>query len=131
MPAFEQIRLSINTTGSAGSATGSATTPDYIWGYLEWVYVAKHASLPNTSDLTLTDANGPLGTIWTLSNIAASGLYLPRLQVSGATGTGLTYDGTRTVNERIALPGYKLTAAIAQSDQLTTALVVTLCIARA
>lgn len=130
MPILEEITFSINTTGSAGAATGSASTPDHIRGWIEAVHVAKHASLPGTTDLTLVESGGAGRTILALTDIAASGTYYPTAQVHDAAGAGITYDGTRAVRKPFAIAGRKLTASIAQSDELTAALTITLIVSQ-
>lgn len=118
--------ITVTTTGSAGAATGSANTLDPVFGRIEAVYVQKHASLPGTTDLTLVEANGPGRTVLSLTNIASSATYYPRVQIHDTAGTAATYDGTRAVREHLFIAGQYLTASLAQSDALTAAVVITI-----
>ncbi len=102
-------RLSITTTGSAGSATGSGTTIP-INGYLLDVYLDYHASCPATADVTIADS--VFGSLVVKSNNATDCWLAPRKQTcdQAAADTGL-YD-------LIPLNGI-LTVSVAQADALT------------
>lgn len=109
-------KLSIDTTGGAGSATGSGTTP-LMMGYLESIRLDYHASAPVTTDLTLVD-NSTGETLLTLSNTVTDVTVPLRQQMKDSTGTAITgaYD-------RVPLAG-TLTINLAQCDALTAAVVV-------
>jgi hypothetical protein len=120
---FELVRVAVTTTGSAGSATGNEDTEYAVNGKLYAVYLDYHASAPGaTTDVTITQTEAPSQTLLTVTDNATDGWYFPREAVCGNTGTGLTYDGTRTVNEAPPVVGY-LTVAVAQSNALTNCVV--------
>jgi hypothetical protein len=107
--------VSITTSGSAGSATGSGTTIP-IMGFLLDVYLNFHASAPATTDVTISDA--VFGNIVVNSNSATDVWLAPRKATCdvSAASTGL-YD-------LVPLNG-ALTISVAQADALTNCLVAT------
>ena len=106
-------RVSITTTGSAGSAAGSGTTIP-INGFLLDVYLDYHASCPATADVTITDS--VFGTVLANSNSNTDAWLAPRKATCdpAAAATGL-YD-------LIPLNG-ALTISVAQADALTACVV--------
>lgn len=118
-PRFDVLKVAVTTTGSAGSATGSGSTEYPVNGKVYAIYLDYHASAPGaTTDVTVTMAEAPSATLLTVTDNATDGWYLPRQQVHSPAAAGLTYDGTRTVNEAYPVAG-KLTVAVAQSNALT------------
>jgi hypothetical protein len=111
---YETIK--ITTTGSAGSAAGSAESVP-IQGFLLDVYLDYHASSPGTTDLTVTDPT--FGTIFTLSNCNTDGWYAPRKQTSDGTGVATGMYDLIPINAA-------LTFALAQADALTDCITITL-----
>src|SRR5262245_26973212 len=77
--------------------------------------------LDSGADLTITgETTGtPILTITNQGGSDAS--YYPRVQVHGPTGTGLTYDGTRTVNEPPVLAGERIKVVVAQGGNVKSA----------
>ena len=112
-------KVSVTTTGAAGSATGDATTVQPVTGKLHAIYLDYDGSAPGaTTDVTVSQAESPSATLLTVTDNATDGWYFPRQQVCNAAATALTYDGTRTVNEPFPVDG-EITVAVAQSDALT------------
>lgn len=124
------VEIRVATTGSAGSATGQADSGDFITGFLEAVEVIPGAGMPATTDLVLTELLGAGRTLFSLADIAAAGMYYPRIGVHSTTAAALTYDGTRPVTTRLPILGRKVRAAVVQCDQLALALTVILHIDR-
>ena len=114
---MQTCQLAITTTGSAGSATGSATSP-IITGYIYDIYVDYHASAPNTTDVTIAYGTPAGGNILAKANSKTDTLYVPRKAACDNAATALTWyepfyiDGTFTV-------------AVAECDALTAAVTVT------
>lgn len=106
--------ISITTTGSAGSATGSGSTIP-INGFLLDVYIDYHASCPATADVTIADS--VFGNVLLVSNSNTDAWYAPRKATCdpAAAATGL-YD-------LIPLNG-ALSISVAQADALTACVVV-------
>lgn len=107
----------MTTTGSAGSAAGSATTTNII-GELLGVYLNFHASAPATTDVALTAATH--GLACGATGNTATDIYLaPGAPVTNAAGSAIT-DSHRpfVIHDR-------LTITLAQCDALTNALVAT------
>lgn len=106
----------VTTIGSAGSAAGSAKS-QALHGFLLDVHVNYHASAPVTSDLTVTPEVG--AAILTVSNSATDALYSPRAATCDASAAA-------TGGESLIPLNGQLTVALAQSDALTDAAVVTI-----
>jgi hypothetical protein len=102
--------IKITTTGSAGSATGSATTP-ILDGILFDVFIDYHASAPATTDVTISFANGQ-GDLLTVSDNNADASYPLLQEAKDSSGNALG------VYTQYALNG-KLTVSVAQADALT------------
>lgn len=111
-----QYSGAVTTTGSAGSATGTATISVPAWGYLEWIYLDYHADAPATTDVTIAHgATPPGGNIMVRSNSATDGIFYPRGAGSDAAAAAIT-------NSFVRIPvGGSVTVSVAQSDALTGA----------
>jgi hypothetical protein len=117
--AIEKHELKVSTTGSAGSASGSAILAAPL-SELVAMYVDYHASAPATTDLTLTAPGNPASvTVLTLTNNATDGWYYPKAQKHDNTGSAVTGDYADPVVHS------HLNLALAQCDALTDAVVVT------
>ncbi len=109
-------KVSITTTGAAGSATGSTTTIPII-GFLLDVYIDYHASAPATTHVKISDPT--FGTIVEKADNATDLKLAPRepLCDAAAADTGL-YD--------LVPINSALTVEVSGCDALTAAVVVTL-----
>jgi len=116
---MDLVKLAVATTGSDGSATGSATSV-MVSGVIYAIYLDYHASAPATTDVTLRMAGTPYESILSISNSNSDGWYYPRRQVCGADGTGLTYDGTHAVAEPFVVHD-RLTLSVAGCNALSPA----------
>jgi len=115
---MQRVEVKVTTTGDDASASGSGNS-DICNGKLHAVYLDYHASAPGaTTDVTLALAEAPAATLLTVTDSATDGWYFPRQQVCDTAGAGLTYDGTRTINEPFPVTG-RLTVSVAQSNALT------------
>lgn len=116
---IEKHELKVSTTGSAGSATGSAVLSVPLSELLA-VYVDYHASAPATTDLTLSSPGNPAAvTILTLTNVNTDGWYYPKVQKHDNTGSAITGDyANPIIHGNILLD-------IAQGDALTDIVVLT------
>jgi hypothetical protein len=116
---MEQIK--VTTTGSAGSATGDATSELPINGVLWGVYLNYHASAPATTDVTIKAVlpDGVEITIFTLNNSATDAYKPIRIANVDASNTALTtYDP-------FLFTGQKIKVSVAGCDALTNAVIVT------
>lgn len=111
-------QATVTTAGSNGSASGNAQTTHIASGRIVAVHL-DYTNQPSTTDVTITTPNAPVATILTVNNNNTDGWYYPRVQVQGTTGTGLTYNGTQTVNESIPVDDY-IKVAVAQGDDAGT-----------
>lgn len=100
-PAMTQIvndiSLRVVTTGSAGSATGSASTNVVggITGFLHSVIVKPTASgWANTTDITVTEVGGAGRTLLTITNkdsaLASYPVRVAEVDATGAVSGGFT-----------------------------------------
>jgi len=109
--------LTIDTTGGAGVAAGSAVMEITPNGFLLDVYLNYHASCPATADVTINDPT--FGNILVKSNNATDICLAPRIGTvdAAAAATGL-YD---------LIPlNAPLTVSVAQANALTGCLVATI-----
>ncbi len=109
----QTVSASVTTTGSAGSATGSASLvlPP---GWVEWIYYDFHASAPATTDVTIAYADTPPGgNIHATSNTATDALVFPRASCVNAANSAITNSYTRFP------AGEAVTISVAQADALT------------
>lgn len=81
---MDEIILTVTTTGSSGSATGTATTEGLVYGVVAEVRFDFHASAPATTDTTLSEVDG--ATLLTLTNTATDVTLVPHLQACDAVG---------------------------------------------
>lgn len=105
--------------GSAGAATSNQTTTAPVNGELLSVYIDYSASSAATTVVVLTTASGPTITLYTAPAGKTDGMVHPRVGTVGITGTALTYDGTRTVNEPWAISAYVKATATLNDDAQT------------
>lgn len=112
--------ITVDTTGSAGSATGTATS-ELIMGELIDIYLNYHGNAPNTTDTTISMANG---NILVSSNSATDALVAPRLKCVDNAGAAITNS-----YERFLING-TVSITLAQCDALSGALVATLRVLR-
>jgi hypothetical protein len=115
---INRTRIKVTTTGSAGSATGEATS-DPIRGTILALAVDYHASAPATTDLTISRASGIGSNIYAKTDSKDDVEVSPRLEVVDNTGTAITGTAGRMV---LADDGIKV--ALAGCDALTDAVVV-------
>lgn len=103
------------TTDASGDATGY--TPVVTGRVLSVVYTKT--DFADGVDFTVTaEATGQ--AILTLTNQNSSAAFHPRVQIHGSTGTGLTYDGTRTICEPITVSHDRVKVVIAQGGDTKT-----------
>lgn len=110
--------ITVNTTGSAGSATGS-TTSGFIRGYLIGAYF-DFGACPGTTDTTVSYADPANGNIIVLTNTATDAFHLIRKQCTDIAGAAIT-----GVYDLFPING-TVTVSVAQCDVLTPALTVRL-----
>lgn len=108
-------KISVTTTGSAGSATGSGTT-GVLNGRLLAVYLDFNASTPNTTDTTIAYAEKG-GNLLVVTNSNTDAMFAPRM-------TCVTNANAAITNSHAPFPlNQKLTISLAQADAVTNAVV--------
>jgi hypothetical protein len=124
---IRQQTVSVDTTGSAGSATGAANTPAPVSGKILKIRFDYHASTPATADVTVTERAGAVDweTICTETDSATDVTRYPRKAVDDGAESAVTYDGTNEIYEPFVVNDY-VRVAVAQGDALTAAVVVTI-----
>lgn len=105
---IEKQTISLTTDGS-GAATGYS---EVVTGRVLAVLYTK-VDFATGVDLTIT-AEGTGQAILTLTNQDSSGIWYPRAQVHGATGSGLTFDGTNVVAEPVPVVNERIKVVVAQ-----------------
>lgn len=114
----QTVSTTVTTTGSAGSATGSATLA-LPAGWIEWVYLDFSGSAPATTDTTIAYADTPPGgNILVVSNSATDALKFPRAGCVDNANSAITNSFTRFP------AGEPVTISLAQCDALATAVTV-------
>jgi hypothetical protein len=119
---LDRISIPVTTTGSAGSATGSASAT--VIGAIVSVALDYHASAPATTDVTISQA-APLGNILVVSNSATDTTVAPRR-------TGLVDSANAAITgsyDTFYLNG-PVTVSVAQSNALDPAVTAVLTILR-
>ena len=109
-------QVSINTTGEAGSATGSGTTIPII-GFLLDVYLNYDAAAPATTDVTISDP--VFGNIVVKSDNNTDCKLAPREPVCDAAAADAGLYDLVPINSA-------LTVSVAQADELDRCVVVTI-----
>jgi len=117
---MRQISIPVNTTGVAGSATGSVDA-GIDWGELEGLSIDYNAACPATADLIVSCVL-PGGAVKTLYSKSNSNTDVPLFTPSETLKDS---SGTATTTLRKPLIGGMLKVDIAQADPLTPAVTVT------
>lgn len=120
MALFSENQITVDTTGSAGSATGSGESDDPIDGGLWSIHINYHASAPATTVVTITEVDGAARTLFTAPAGNTDIEYYPRGQLCDDAGVD------QGVSAVIAIPNRKISVDVSASDALTGAVVVTL-----
>jgi hypothetical protein len=114
---FDRVAIPVTTTGTAGSATGSATSDSTITGFLVDIFFDFHGSTPATADTTVSFATRG-GTIATVTSSATDVLIAPRQKAVDNAGAAITDShGMFLLND-------KVTVSVAEADALTNAVIV-------
>lgn len=110
-------KVSVTTTGGAGSSAGTGKTRRPLNGELYAVYV-DYTSQAATTDITIATENAPVKTLLTITDTNADGWYYPRYVVHSEAAAALTgtSGGDRTKHP---VDDY-VTVAIAQGNDGTT-----------
>lgn len=111
-------RISVTTTGAAGSASGNADSSKFA-GEILGLWVDYHASTPNTADLTITDKLSGQ-TIYSKANSTTDAFIPLRVFAKDSGGSALTSD----VTPQCYAVGGGINVSLAQGDALTGAVVV-------
>lgn len=101
-----------DATGYTANVTGRVLSVQYVkTDFADGVDITVTAEATGQAILALTDQN-------------TAGVFYPRAQVHGPTGTALTYDGTRTVNEPVTVVFDRVKVVVAQGGDTKTGEVV-------
>lgn len=86
--------VSVTASGTAGSASGSASTDRDLHGYVYAIHLDFTSGISATTDITVTQASPSL-TILDLSNYYTDTWYYPVVQQTDSAGSGTsTYEKT-------------------------------------
>lgn len=111
--------IPVTTTGTAGSATGAASS-ELLHGFLLDIYVDYDVSAPGTTDVTIAHTDPTMGDVLAVGAGNTAARYRPRDLVHDTSGAAVSPD----FYDRIPLNGY-LTVSVTGSDALDAAVVVT------
>lgn len=116
---FLRETITVTTTGSAGSATGSTDSGGRIKGRVLAVVLNFHADAPSTTDTTVKTkgTHGASYNVLVVSNSATDNYFVPRCEAVDNTGLSIVAGNP----QEAFLVDDVLTVAIAQSDALTGA----------
>lgn len=114
---IRRVQVTVPTTGSNGSAIGSAATQPIV-GEILAVHL-DYTSEPNTTDVTVATVAAPTQTILTVANSNADGWKYPRVAVHDTAGAAATYDGTNEIYEPQAVAD-QVIVSVAQGDNAGT-----------
>ena len=117
---IEKHTLTISTTGSAGSASGSGILSLPLCELVA-IHLDYHADAPATTDVTVTATGDPASvTLLTRTSSVTDGWFYPGVNVHDNTAAAVTGAYAPPVIHNGAL-----TIAVAQADALTGCVVAT------
>jgi hypothetical protein len=117
---IDTYTITVTTTGSAGSATGSGSA-NILGGALLDIHLNFHASAPATTDTTIAMANG---NVLVVTSSSTDVLVAPRQKLVDNANAAITNSF-----DYFYLTG-ALTITLAECDALTGALVATIRVKR-
>lgn len=110
----------VTTTGTAGSASGSAATDLPLHGRVTAIKVDYHASAPNTTTVNIDEDSGMQRRLLQKAASNADAVHYPAVQLQDASG------GPVTAYAPFYVDGTRLIVSAANSNALTDAVVVTI-----
>lgn len=122
MSTFYEERVTVTTTGTAGSATGTGQS-EPINGELVAVKVDYNASAPATTTVDLDEVGGAARKLLDKAASTTDAVHHPRVLPDDNAGTPLT-----GIYELFALAGRRIQVTVAASDALDPAVDITLII---
>ncbi len=117
---YREITVPVNTTGTAGSATGTAVT-EPINGDVVSVRLDFNAGAPATTTVDLDEVGGAARKILDKAASNTDVVHYPTALADDNTGTPLT-----GIYARFSLAGRPIRITVAASDALTPAVTVTI-----
>lgn len=121
--------IAVTTTGSAGAATGSATSSRIV-GEILGIDVNFHASAPATTDTTIqADAisgGAAARNLIVITNSATDAYVVPTVPTVDAANAARLYAAGGTAVAVNPIVNGTVTVSLAQCDALTNAAVVTI-----
>lgn len=114
-----EYQVPVATSGSAGSALGSADSPP-IMGELLAVRVDYDPTAPATTKVDLDELGGAARKVLNKAASATDAFHYPRVQMQDNTGAGIT-----GIYERFIFGGRKVRVSITLSNALAAAVTVT------
>ncbi|MBM3267940.1 MAG: hypothetical protein FJZ01_09855 [Candidatus Sericytochromatia bacterium] len=112
MARIETYVVTVDTSGSAGSAAGNADSKP-INGFLQSIFLDFHASAPGTTDTVVTLKDG--ATLLSLSNTASDTFVHPRARLVDSANATIT-----DAQDRFPING-EINVGVSQCDALTPA----------
>lgn len=115
-------KIAVTTTGSAGSASGTAYSTSPVFGEVYAVRVDWHASAPGTSDIDVTiesDDSRPAVTLYDKDDANTDIWVYPQVQATDVAGAAIT-----GVYQRLLSVGGRVKVVVGGCDALTNAVIV-------
>lgn len=119
---MQSVKVSVTTTGSAGSATGTAFSANSVFGAILAIRVDYHASAPATTDIDVvveSDENRPEVTLYDKDNANTDVWVYPKVQSTDITGTAID-----SQYQWVFSAGGRVKVTVGGCDALTDAVVV-------
>lgn len=117
---IRRSRVSVDTNGAAGSASGNANFPDIILGEVLGIGINFHASAPATTDVTISADNPISFNVHGITNTSADVYIAPRAKPVDNVNTAIA-----NAHAPFCVDG-KVNVAVAQCDALSAAVAVDL-----
>ena len=114
---MHEYQIQVDTTGTAGSATGDFTTPNPVWGFIHRVDIAYNAGAPATTNVVVsyTLSNGNSVEVANVPTNATDLYVVPIAYETDEAGVDLLTSRLHAV-----MGGY-ITVALTGCDALTAA----------
>lgn len=120
---IRSTKVTVTTTGSAGSASGTGYSPHPINGAMRAVRVDWHASAPATSDIDVvgeSDDDHPEVTLYDKDDANSDVWAYPKVQSTDVAGSAIANEYQHPV-----VAGQRVKVSVAQCDALDPAVTVT------
>lgn len=117
--AQQKVAVTVTTTGSDGSATGTGAT-GHVRGNILAIHLDYSAGQAATTDVTIATTTAPVRTVLVRTSSATDGWFYPRVQVQDTAAANIAGEYTPIPVDD------SLTVTIAEADNAETVIVTVL-----